>query len=90
LFITGIQYTFPKDIRLNVDYEYKRIRYENINIFFAEKRRDVERGLMTAISKNIGKSLSVSLEYLHRRNTSNIALYDYKKNLYSVGVGWRW
>jgi len=89
-FVTGFQYTFPKDIRLNVDYEYKRIRYENINIFFAEKRRDIDRGLMTAISKDIGKGWSVSLEYLHRRNSSNIALYDYKKNLYSVGLSWRW
>jgi len=73
-----------------VDYEYKKVRYENTNIYFDEKRRDIDRGLMTSISKNIGKNWSVSLEYLRRRNSSNIALYDYEKNLYSMGLSWRW
>jgi hypothetical protein len=89
-FVTGIQYTFPKDIRLNVDYEYKQVRYKNTNIFFDEKRRDIDRAVNTVISKDIGKGWGVSLEYLRRKNSSNIALYDYKKNLYSVGVNWRW
>ncbi len=89
-FVAGFQYTFPKDIRLNLDYEYKQVRYKNINIYFDEKRRDIDRAVNATISKDIGKGWSVSLEYLRRRNSSNIALYDYKKNLYSVGVSWRW
>jgi len=89
-FITGIQYTFPMDIRLNLDYEYKRVRYKNTNIYFDEKRRDIDRGLMAAISKDIGKNWTLSLDYTRRRNSSNIDLYDYRKNLYSVGVSWRW
>lgn len=89
-FVAGIQYTFPKDIRLNVDYEYKQVRYKNTNIYFDEKRRDIERAVNTVFSKNIGKGWSVSLEYLRRRSSSNIELYDYRKNLYSAGVSWRW
>jgi hypothetical protein len=89
-FITGFQYTFPKDIRFNVDYEYKQVRYKNTNIYFDEKRRDIDRGVNAVFSKDIGKNWGVSLEYLHRKNSSNIALYDYRKNLYSVGVSWRW
>ena len=89
-FITGFQYTLPKDIRLNLDYEYKQYRYKNTNIFFDEKRRDLERAVSAVISKDIGKGWSVSLEYLRRRNSSNIDLYDYRKNLYSMGLSWRW
>jgi tetratricopeptide (TPR) repeat protein len=89
-FVAGFQYTFPKDIRLNVDYEYKQVRYKNINIYFDERRRDIDRAVSASLLKDIGKGFSVSLEYLHRRNSSNIALYDYKKNLYSAGVSWRW
>lgn len=90
--VTGFQYTFPKDVRLNVDYEYKRIRYENINIFFEDegKRRDIDRAISIALSKDIKENLTISLEYMNRRNSSSIALYDYEKNLYSVGLSWRW
>lgn len=89
-FVTGFQYTFPKGIRLNADYEYKMTRYKNNNIYFDKKREDTERSLNTVISKDIGKGWSVSLEYLRRRNSSNIDLYDYRKNLYSMGLSWRW
>ena len=89
-FVTGFQYTFPKDIRLTADYEYKMTRYKNNNIYFDKKREDTERSLNTVVSKDIGKGWSVSLEYLRRRNSSNIDLYDYRKNLYSLGLSWRW
>lgn len=89
-FITGFQYTFPKDIRLTADYEYKMVRYKNNNIYFDKKREDTERSLNTVVSKDIGKGWSVSLEYMRRRNSSNIDLYDYRKNLYSAGLSWRW
>ena len=88
--ITGFQYTFPKDIRLTTDYEYKMVRYKNNNIYFDKKREDTERAVNVAVSKDIGKGWSVSLEYLRRRNSSNIDLYDYRKNLYSMGLSWRW
>ena len=91
-FVAGVQYTFPKDIRFNADYEYKRVRYKHTNIFFEYegKRRDIDRAVMVALSKDIAKNFTVSLEYLRRRNSSNIALFDYEKNLYSVGVTWRY
>lgn len=88
--VTGFQYTFPKDIRLTTDYEYKMVRYKNNNIYFDKKREDMERALNVVVSKDIGKGWSVSLEYLRRRNSSNIDLYDYRKNLYSMGLSWRW
>jgi tetratricopeptide (TPR) repeat protein len=89
-FVAGFQYTFPKGIRLSADYEFKMSRYKNINVYFDKKREDTERSLNTVVSKDIGKGWSVSLEYLRRRNSSNIDLYDYRKNLYSAGVSWRW
>lgn len=86
----GFQYTFPKDIRLNTDYEYKRVRYGKTNIFFDEKRRDIDRAVNVVLSKEVKGNLTLSLEYLRSDNKSNIALYDYEKNLYSVGLSWRW
>ena len=90
--IAGFQYTFPKDLRFNLDYEYKNIHYENPNIFFDQHRKDIERNLSAGISKDIGKNKdkTISLEYRRTVNSSNIALYDYEKNLVSAGMSWRW
>lgn len=87
---TGIQYTFPKDVKFNLDYDYKWYRYKNTDLFFDVNRRDRERALNAVLSKEIGKNWIVSLEYLNKRNSSNIDLYDYTKNLYSVGLSWRY
>ncbi|MBF0507080.1 MAG: tetratricopeptide repeat protein [Nitrospirae bacterium] len=87
---TGLQYTFPKDIRFNLDYDYKWYHYDNTDFFFGVNRMDIERTLNAVFSKDIGKNWIVSLEYLRRRNSSNIDLYDYTKNLYSMGLSWRW
>jgi len=91
-FLAGFQFTFPKDIRLNGDYQYAPVRYKNPNIFFTEEgeRRDIDRMFMVTLSKDVIKNLTIYLEYLYRRNSSNIALFDYEKNLYSVGVSWRY
>lgn len=90
-FLAGFQYAFPKDVQFNLDYGYKPIHYKNPNIFFEEegKRKDIERDFTVALSKEVTKNLAVSLEYLNRRNTSHIALFGYKKNLYSLGATWR-
>lgn len=90
--IAGFQYTLPKDIRFNLDYEYKNIHYENPNIFFDQHRKDIERNLTAGISKDIGKNKdkTITLEYRRTINSSNIALYDYEKNLVSAGMSWRW
>ncbi|MCD6540048.1 MAG: tetratricopeptide repeat protein [Candidatus Omnitrophica bacterium] len=90
--LVGFQYTLPKEIRFNLDYEYKNYHYEDINIFFDKHRKDIERSLTIGLSKDIGKDKdkTIFLEYSRTINSSNIALYDYKKNLVSVGMSWRW
>jgi tetratricopeptide (TPR) repeat protein len=90
--IVGFQYTLSKDIRFNLDYEYKNFHYDDTNIFFGQHRKDIERNLTVGISKDIGKNKdkTITLEYRRTINSSNIALYDYKKNLVSVGMSWKW
>lgn len=77
-FLGGLQYTFPWEVRFTADYEYRPVRYGHTNIFFEDegKRRDIDRALVVALSKEVLKNLTISLEYLNRRNSSNIALFD--------------
>ena len=90
--LAGFQYTLPKDIRLNFDFEYKNYHYDHANIYFDVRRGDIYRNFTWDLSKDIGrnKNTTISLEYSRTINSSNIALYDYKKDLISAGVSWKW
>jgi tetratricopeptide (TPR) repeat protein len=90
--LVGFQYTLPNDIRCNFDFDYKNYSYDNANIFFDKHRRDIQRNFTVGLSKDIGKNknTTVSVEYTRTINSSNIALYDYRKNLVSCGLTWRW
>jgi len=82
----------PKDIRFNFDFEYKNYHYDHANIYFDVRRGDIYRNFTWGLSKDIGrnKNTTISLEYSRTINSSNIALYDYKKDLVSTGVSWKW
>ncbi len=90
--LAGLQYTLPKDIRFNFDFEYKNYHYDNSNIFFDVYRKDISRNFTWSLSKDIGrdKNTTVSLEYTRTITSSNIPLYAYDKDLVSVGMDWRW
>jgi hypothetical protein len=90
--LAGFQYTLPKDIRFNFDFDYKNYHYDKINLYFDIHRKDIARNFTWGLSKDIGKNKdkTVSLEYSRTITSSNIALYAYEKNLVSVGVSWRW
>lgn len=89
--VIGFQYTLPKDIRLSSDFEYKNLHYDNDNIYFDKRRKDIERNFTLRLSRDIGnENKTVSWEYSRAINSSNIALYDYEKNLVSIGLDWRW
>jgi len=89
-FSVGIQCTFPWGLKLNSDFEYKDYNYKHPNIFFDIRRADIERVVNVLVSKEFLKSFTVQIEYLRRRNTSNIALFDYAKNLYTWGITYRY
>ena len=88
--LAGIQYTLPKKVRLNVDYSWEDRDYPHKNIFFSKKREDTERLLNVSVSRNIGSHVTAFGGYLRRDNNSNIALYDFEKNIYSLGMTYRY
>jgi len=66
--------------------------YDSANIFAngTRKTREDDRALAAlGLSRNLGKSLKINLDYKYTDNTSNINSYDYTRNVYSVGVSGR-
>jgi len=64
--------------------------YDHANIYFDVRRGDIYRNFIWGLSKDINPNTTVSLEYSRTVNSSNIALYDYEKNLISAGMSWKW
>lgn len=65
-----------------VDYKYD-------NTFFEMKRRDDIYSVNVALLYGIVKNADLILQYNHWRNQSNIALYDYTREIYGLGVEFR-
>lgn len=71
---------------------YRHSTYNNANIFASgtRKTREDDRALCAlGLSRNLGKSLKINLDYKYTDNMSNINSYDYTRNVYSVGVSGR-
>ncbi len=75
-------------LSLSVGFEYQD--FQNIHTVYAEERRDLIYSASALLFYRFYKHANVQLLYVHTRDNSNIALYDYYRNVYSVGVEWRY
>jgi tetratricopeptide (TPR) repeat protein len=69
-----------------VDYQ----DYMNVHTVFEKERRDIVYTFSTLLFYKFYKHANIQFLYLHRRDDSNIALYDYRRNVYSLGLEWRY
>ncbi|MBI5190318.1 MAG: tetratricopeptide repeat protein [Nitrospirae bacterium] len=88
-FMAGGQYTLPGKFRLNLDYSYKVLDFDNENSMFNKQREDHNHILSATLTKELVKNLFVSLEFLYNRSVSSLPLYDFQKRVYSIGAVWR-
>lgn len=71
----------------SVDATYVRYTYDNI--YFEEKRRDDIYTGSVALLYGLVKNTDLILQYNYIRNQSNIALYDYTREIYGLGIEYR-
>jgi len=65
------------------------VDYTFNNSFFDEKRRDEIYNFSLGLIYGICKNTDIIVQYNRYRNTSNIPLYDYKREIYMAGVEYR-
>ena len=63
--------------------------YKNIHTFFDIKRKDKTYSASCNISFELIKNLNIYAKYKHTKADSNIAVYDYKRNIYSFGIEYK-
>jgi|SRR5579863_974212 len=76
-----------KRFTLAIDGDYMIRRFLHDNSFDPGRKRDDDGPtLVTTVSRSIGRSFDVALQYLYQRNHSDIALFDYSRSIYSALV----
>jgi hypothetical protein len=65
------------------------VKYTYDNTYFEQKRRDDIYTVSCALLYGIVKNTDIIFQYNYYRNQSNIALYDYTREVYGLGVEYR-
>lgn len=92
--LTGGQYTLPwGETRLRYDYEVHFRRYTDLNSLpltspNTMRRRDTEQLHYFRIEQPLPNSLILSVEYLGTFSNSNIAVFDFHRNVFSLILTW--
>jgi hypothetical protein len=93
--LTGGQYTLPWwQMRLRYDYEIHFRFYTDENAFLpiaapgTTKRRDTEQLHAFRIEQPLPRNLTLSLEYQGIFAHSNLAVFDFHRNVFSVIMTW--
>ncbi|WP_447600740.1 tetratricopeptide repeat protein [Nitrospira sp. Nam80] len=74
-------------VRLNLAFDYYRQDYDNPSSFSPSgttRRLDEILFFTGTLSRNVTDNLSIALEYNYTRDQSNVNLFDYARNVYSV------
>ncbi len=95
-FLAGGQYTLPwGETRLRYDYEVHFRKYDNVNTFplsFSNRitRDDTEQVHAFRIEKPLPHNLTASAEYLGDFNHSNLSIYEYTRNTFTLYLSWQY
>ncbi len=95
---TSILYPLMNKVNLSLAGDMTLQHYKNIHTVSGTgtngypnvptKRRDKIYNASGGVIYELLKGLSLSINYSYTRADSNFAIYDYKKNIYSFGVGY--
>lgn len=63
--------------------------YDHVNTWFNVQREDTIYNLSGGFTWDCYKNTVLVVQYTHIRDDSNIAIYDYKRNMYTLGMEYR-
>ena len=91
----GGDVTLPwQDLSLRMQYDIHWRDYAHPQVLFQDdagqfsRRSDIEHDIFVQLSKPLPRNLTAALQYQSIRNTSNIPVYDYTKNVFIMLLTW--
>ncbi len=88
--VAGFLVTLPWEVRATTNFEFHARHYDGTNSTFQKHRNDQETTVLSSLAKDITPSLTMSLEHLWNSNDSTIGSYSYHRQVYSLGLTWRY
>ena len=82
----GMKVSLPMNTKFRGDYIWSNDHYRNTNTLFSINRNDIDRLLHGSLSKDITKNTNIFFGFTRQRHSSRIHIYEYKKNVYSFGI----
>lgn len=82
----GIKIPFRETTFIEFKTEAKTVRYENIDSIFLKRRLENIYTQNIKFTTGMYKKMDFVLEYTNRRHDSQMAFYDYKKQVISAGI----
>lgn len=86
----GVAHTFGPDLTLSFDALHHRREYDNVNTVFARGRTDSDTLLIGRASKGITRALTGFVEYTYNEVHSSVPVFEYKREVGSVGLHYRY
>ncbi|NOX96662.1 MAG: tetratricopeptide repeat protein [Nitrospirae bacterium] len=80
---------FKEKFRLNVSSSAFIQDFQETHTIFNKKRKDKIYTISTLLAYKLRKDLELQLQYIHIRDDSNLIIYDYERNIYSLGVEYK-
>jgi tetratricopeptide (TPR) repeat protein len=88
--VAGLLISLPWDVRAITNFEFHARFYKGTNSIFGERRQDQERTTLVSLAKDVTRNLTVTLEHLWDNTQSTIAFYKSRRQVYSLGLTWRY
>lgn len=85
-FDVGLLYPIASVININLAGEAYHQDFEETNKAFSIVRHDKTYTISSTLSYAVTADVEARIQYIYTRGDSNIAVYDYTKNVYSAGL----
>jgi len=87
---TGLLYPFfDNKLRANIYLEAYHQRYQNSHTIYRIQRRDDTITAQASLTYVVLKPMDITMGYAHIKDNSNIKVYKYKKNIYTISLEYR-
>jgi hypothetical protein len=88
--VAGLLISFPWEIQATANFEFHARFYQGINSIFNEHRVDQQRTILVGLAKDITRNLTLTMEHLWDTTQSTVAFYKIRRQIYSLGLTWRY
>jgi tetratricopeptide (TPR) repeat protein len=85
----SLQWPFSEKLKGTLAGEYYWQDFDNVHSIFGSKRQDETLTFSALLTYSLTKQLDLQFRYTYVNHDSNLALYDYDRNVVSTGVIYR-